>query len=110
MTPFDASPSGFIETPAEVRDPFTLESLIAWLETKPGDIQYFYAAPDTCLLAQYTEASGGTFDRNTSFYHIGDAKLSADPYKIPDELDRIIRPTPNTFGAALSRAVAGRSR
>lgn len=39
-------------------DPFTLASLIAWLEQQPPDEEYAYYCGGKCLLAQYFTAMG----------------------------------------------------
>lgn len=38
-------------------DPFSLDSLIAWLETQPAETEYNYTFPGSCMIAQYLEAS-----------------------------------------------------
>lgn len=40
-------------------DIWSMESLIAWLETKPADQVYNYGLPNKCLLGQYFTAVGG---------------------------------------------------
>ncbi len=48
----------------KLKDPFTLESLIAWLEAKvasnPNE-RYYYTDTKNCLLAQYFRAKGYKF-------------------------------------------------
>lgn len=39
-------------------DPFSLESLIAWLEKQPAGRSYSYTCNGHCLLAQYFTAAG----------------------------------------------------
>lgn len=80
-------------------DPFSLESLIAWLEKQPAKTPYDYCWPETCLVAQYLRAQGvrdyvlGTIDLD----RIGWKEIAQGH---PFETDRW------TFGAALSRARA----
>lgn len=40
------------------RNPDSLLSFIAWLETKDPNEKYDYCAPGDCLLAQYLQAMG----------------------------------------------------
>src|SRR5580692_2560798 len=47
------------EKPAETKaDPFSLATLIAWLERQSPDARYDYACNGHCLLAQYFCAHG----------------------------------------------------
>lgn len=80
-----------IETKA---DPFSLESLIAWLEKQPADKKYdYFNCQGACLIDQY-------FGRITSF---------AEYHDICERTNwgaEIAGPMPHTFGAALDRARA----
>ena len=79
-------------------DVFSLESLIAWLETKPAEREYEWANCDGhCLLSQYLAAHGQHPVRD---YKKLDVDMRA---AIACEL-------PYTFGAALDRARAFRDR
>lgn len=93
--------------PLEVRaEPFSLESLVAWLETKDPDETYYYAATGHCLIAQYFTASG------IKFYAIwcngwdskrDDAMIPQHP--LPDHFNAVAAGgVGRTFGAALKRA------
>lgn len=86
-------------------DPFSLESLIAWLEMQPGDKTYCYMDTGGCLLHQYLNAVGvGVGSMGGTVY-----SLSSDPetdITLPMPLRRVARTTPHTFGAALTRARA----
>ena len=74
-----------VETKA---DPFTLESLIAWLETRNPDERYDWTDGATCMCAQY--------------FNVG-ALWDSQPGVRPDGL-AVVHPW--TFGAALERARA----
>ncbi len=84
-------------------DPFTLGSLIAWLEKQPGAKRYKYMNCDgRCLYGQYMKSVGVSWDEAAPL--VG----SPDPHKLFREevygiaFDNESRPP--TFGAALSRA------
>lgn len=77
-------------------DPFSLESLIAWLEKQNPAKRYDYIDSSNCVIAQYLKACG-----------------AAEYDLAPSELERlgwldIARwgSEPETFGAALARARA----
>jgi hypothetical protein len=84
-------------------DPFTLESLIAWLEKQPANSTYpFYNCRGECLFSQYLA-------------HCGFAKRPVDYDREGfrgwdilhnDPLRGIAETEPWTFGAALKRARA----
>ncbi len=86
-------------------DPFTLEALIAWLETRPKEEIYCWQAVGSCLLGQYASH----IDPTAYFYpSIGSGGLYK--YIIDGQL-RDLAPfggiaygEPRTFGAALERA------
>lgn len=46
------------EKPEVKADPFSLESLIAWLEKQPADRTYDFCQPSSCLIAEYLKARG----------------------------------------------------
>lgn len=76
-----------------VANPFTLEALIAWLETKPSDEKYNYGRPAVCLIGQWTG--------QLLFAH------EIDELTFPGAADISFGggiPTTWTFGAALLRA------
>jgi len=74
---------------------YSIENLIAWLETKPADEGYDWTDADNCLLGQWAAANGAHDPREISlnlaeddtFYHIALEKIG-DCY----------------FGSALHRA------
>lgn len=79
-------------------DPFTLESLIAWLEMQPGEKTYNWFDIKDCLACKYLEAAGieepwGKIVYTTIF--------GSEP-----AYHEIAGTRPWTFGAALSRARA----
>lgn len=93
-------------------DPFSLESLIAWLEKQDGDAEYCWFGDGQCLFKQYGLAMG-----------LGDAIIRSLPegfassaynavtagsearYEYPTcEPFNIALQLPHTFSAALSRA------
>jgi hypothetical protein len=85
---------------------FTLESLIAWLETKNPREVYFYWNQCSCLNAQYFRAMGFDVKR------MGACDFEADHmiYELPQTFDRIASCSRNfwsfnrTFGKALKLA------
>jgi hypothetical protein len=92
-------------TKPEVKaDPLSLDSLIAWLEKQPADMEYDYLCNGHCLLGEY-------------FRHVNPAFYSVGPYQahfregntftdwdVPRTWDRLAVEHPRTFGAALKRA------
>lgn len=81
-------------------DPFSLESLIAWLETMPIDKSYNYMDCDgRCLLGQYGSHVGARFHKFTR------AKFDSSLGKFRDLVyEQVASDAPHTFGAALDRA------
>lgn len=76
-------------------DPFTLDSLIAWLETKdPVEEYVWFNLKGSCLLSQYSCAHGGS-----PWYvkHFG-GEEKCQPF------ENMAFDRPHTFGAALTRA------
>lgn len=80
-------------------DPFTMQNLIAWLETKPPDEEYAYLIPRRCLLGQFAGAMGAAdrsgksceLSNNIGFASVAFGGTNHGPF---------------TFGAALKRALA----
>lgn len=96
-------------------DPFTLGSLIAWLEKKPAAKRYDYMCNGHCLLAQYFSESG--FDKvhmyGHSFVHgrdipetMGQAAAMEAGWAtpLPARFNDVAGYMPHTFGGALKRA------
>ena len=85
--------------------PFSLSSLIAWLEQKPADETYCYEDTGGCLLHKYFTPCGFTnvlvggmsLVHGSQWQHY--KRISAAMQDIPLE-------HPRTFGAALERARA----
>ena len=79
-------------------DPFSLEGLIAWLETQPPETKYDWMSwslrfPDGgCLLLRYGAAVGDAHDMHNWFYK--------------NQLMHVASALPWTYGAALDRARA----
>lgn len=94
-------PTPDVVTPA----PFTLESLIAWLETKRPEATYDYGCNGNCLIAQYLKdvarmsepRIGGHYYRNG---------INGDEVDLPHRWNDVAVQDPRTFGAALTRARA----
>jgi hypothetical protein len=97
-------------------DPFSLESLIAWLETMPPRAKYCYLSNGECLLAKYFTALGYENVRmwTNSFWcgiqqcprYIGqeEARRLGLATPIPAIFNRVAQDEPATFGSALRRA------
>lgn len=83
-------------------DPFTLESLIAWLEMQPADGTYIYTSSRNCVLCQYFRDMGFCNPR------ISISLLCYDHGTVyfPKVFDRIANKDDQTFGDALQRARA----
>jgi hypothetical protein len=79
----------------------TLESLIAWLETKPPEQRYTYTNGWTCMVAQYYKAKGYWFVTvgPTRFGH----GLNRNE-ELPFGFNAVAARGEPTFGAALERA------
>lgn len=89
-------------------DPFTLESLIAWLEKQPGDKAYCYTDTGFCLISQYVLAECGIKEPNVGPETILDVRDNLIEIRVPAGWDDIAGDYPRTFGAALTRARAYR--
>jgi len=89
-----------IRVPEPKHDPFTLESLAAWLERQPADGAYDWEDCDGgCLIGLYAAAHGIPWVRMI------DGPLGEEPY-LKLTLGGIAVRHPRTFGAALTRARA----
>lgn len=91
------------DKPEVKADPFSLQSLIAWLETMPAAAEYCYADNGECLLGLYF--SEGGFERalvgSSTLTHGRDCQHTRH---LPRNFDAIAVGHPRTFGAALARA------
>jgi hypothetical protein len=91
------------DKPEVKSDPFSLESLIAWLEKQPEDKTYCYTDTGQCLLSQYFLSNGfenvavGPYD----FDHGSDFQYKE---KLPPSFNEIAQGRPRQFGSALDRA------
>lgn len=86
-------------------DVFSLEGLIAWLETQDPETTYAFSLAQSCLVALYVEGVGGKFQRDAldPEYVVGNRRLSAWTHDMGRLIDVAVD-VPWTFGAALDRA------
>lgn len=90
-------------------DPFSLESLIAWLETKPPQEKYDFCEWNNCLLAQWLQSidpSAKVEQGGPHGYYYRALGRSIDLYRFQKiaTSDRYWVAKNMTFGAALKRA------
>ena len=87
-------------------NPFSLVSLIAWLERQDADGTYCYSATGECLLARYFRERG--FNRVIMaaefFYHWPRADALYEVTALPRHFNDVAKGKIRTFGAALLRA------
>lgn len=88
------------EKPEVKADPFSLESLIAWLEKQPADKMYCYQDLGHCLLGQYFR-SCGFLNVQVGGSEVG---LNGRDFRLSEAFANIAVEYPRTFGAALERA------
>lgn len=86
----------------EVHPVFSLQGLIAWLETQPPDKRYWYLSKKHCLLAQYFRAHGLHYQQPCPF----SSMLGLRERDVRDDMESVGAGRPWKFGAALSRARA----
>lgn len=86
--------------------PFTLESLIAWLETQNLSTTYCYIESGECLWGKYVTANGGSEDVGAMTYSLRSVTISTLADKWPEWMDDVANQidAKATFGEALSRA------
>lgn len=84
--------------------PFSLASLVAWLEKQNPEAGYCFSDWKTCLWGEYTKAHDGTMDYH--YYTIGGKQLPNGIELSSMWQGSIAVTSPNTFGAALTRARA----
>ena len=85
------------EAPTETKaDPFSLESLIAWLEKQPAECSYDWQFIPNCLLGQWARAMGVSGEY--AILNRSKALGMSTPFS------GIALFSPCTFGAALERA------
>jgi hypothetical protein len=78
-------------------DPFSLESLIAWLEKQPAGDVYCWSDTEQCLLGQWARAMG------VPEKEVANKSTELDTCAPFDDIALL---SPFTFGAALERAIA----
>jgi hypothetical protein len=90
------------EKPEVKADPFSLESLIAWLEKQPAQASYDSSCIHHCMLAQWIEAMGVTslYEIAMRSFELGEKDGPFKSISGIGENRRVLR----TFGAALERA------
>jgi hypothetical protein len=88
-------------------DPFTFESLIAWLERQPAQKEYCFMDNGGCLFFQYLEEMG------VDVVGVGGASFRREAddrdggrHPLPTGWPSLASLEPHTFGAALERARA----
>lgn len=90
------------DKPEVKADPFSLDSLIAWLEKQPADQPYCYENTGKCLHHQYFVAMGVAL-----FGGVGGTRVKLKNGRSVDFSQGFIDTAcdePHTFGAALDRA------
>ena len=87
-------------------DPFSLPSLIAWLERQDPREEYCYSSTGECLLARYFSARGFTrvIMAADYFYHFPRPGSLYETAPLPPQFNDIAKGKVRTFGAALARA------
>jgi hypothetical protein len=87
-------------------DPFSLTSLVAWLERQDPREGYCYSSTGECLLARYFRERG--FNRVIMaadfFYHWPRHDALYEVTALPPRFNDVAKGKVRTFGAALSRA------
>ena len=91
---------------AHLNDPFSLTSLVAWLERQDPAEAYCYSSTGECLLARYFRERG--FHRVIMaadfFYHWPREDALYEVTALPPRFNDVAKGKVRTFGAALSRA------
>lgn len=94
--------------PVEVKtDPFSLDGLIAWLAQQPPDRKYEWYYCEACLMHAYFSeglALPNVPGHPTLFLRGGNIFSYSDLFSSVHAYHAVGKPTPWTFGAALSRA------
>lgn len=94
-----------------VADPFSLESLISWLEKQPAGKTYAWYSVYGCLVCQFYQAHGIAApwgNLATGYDRPFDRGLGKTDAHL--RYHAVGHPKPWTFGAALSRARAAQAR
>lgn len=96
--------------PGVKADPFSLESLIAWLERRPGETEYDFWDCARCMIAQYALDTGIRLtagDSGSQYREILERFAANDGCRWnTTPAAEVAAHTPHTFGAALDRARA----
>ena len=93
----------------KTKDPFTLDNLIAWLETKDPTEEFNYYFNNNCLLAQWVKNIDINAQPNMAShafsYIVNDQEVD---FLVSHKsfMRNVINVEPWTFGAALERAKA----
>jgi hypothetical protein len=87
-------------------DPFSLASLIAWLERQDPLEQYCYSSTGECLLARYFSERGFTkvIMAARHFYHFPHSDSLYETTPLPPHFNDIAKGKVRSYGAALTRA------
>jgi hypothetical protein len=87
-------------------DPFSLASLIAWLERQDPREAYCYSSTGECLLARYFRERGfvRVIMAADFFYHWPRADALYEVTPLPPHFNDVAKGKVRTFGAALLRA------
>lgn len=88
---------------------FSLDSLIAWLETKDPAEEYNFQDPRECLVGQFVREQCGLLNA-LGQYEINGQTLTAIPWRWPAGWVSCAGDMPRNFGAALRRAKRFRRR
>jgi len=98
-------------SPTVKDDPFSLDALIAWLETKPADEAYQYCDTGRCLFSQFGEHLGLGAGREAYFAYLLKHGITYETWKcrMTEPFGNVAVESPETFGAALQRAKALRA-
>lgn len=101
----DKNKSAGVETKA---DPFTLDALIAWLRTRPGNEEYCWTNGGSCLYGQYGEFLRlGVSDASAYLAVInGFGVHGTYCNSLIEPFGNLAMGSPRTFGGALDRALA----
>ena len=97
--PFDGNPEQFTKP-----DVFSLDSLIAWLRTQPGETFYDWHSND-CLLCRYLIAQGVEPGRPANTYSWSYSRMAVATKSLAAAFYG-----KTTYAAALSRALALRDK
>jgi hypothetical protein len=89
-------------------DPFSVASLIAWLERRNPLDDYCYSSTGECLLARYFAECGfnNVIMAAHFFYHFPHRGGAYETMPLPPHFNDIAKGKVRTFGAALKRARA----